>query len=113
MSNYVTQTSDKSREEALRQWKRGCYGVLGTENFYVGKILRGVLHFAAGLYFFVILFASAVAAILGLLSGLLPFYDVLAIVTMVGGIWAVIAVPNLYKIKMGKFRDNTGAFLRE
>lgn len=104
MANYVTQTSDKSRAVALQKWKKGCFGVFGLETFYVGKIARGIGHFAAGLFFFEFVFAA--------LYGIFTEFNFAGIIP-VSIYWAILAVPNLYRLKMGTFRDNIGAVLRE
>lgn len=115
MANYVTQTSDKSRDVALQKWKKGCFGVFGLENFYVGKIGRGLVHFVVGIFFFPIEF-SVIAALFSesssIPSGEMPVY-ILSALIMIVGFWAILAVPNLYRLKMGTFRDNIGAVLRE
>ena len=117
MANYVTQTSDKSREVALQKWKKGCFGVFGLENFYVGKIGRGIGHFAAGVLFCLIAISAVVTMMSGEIQRELPPEDVpIYLVSMVLTIvilWAFLAVPNLYRLKMGTFRDNIGAVLRE
>lgn len=48
-SNYVTQTSDKSKSTAL--WLCILAGIVGAHNYYVGRIGRGLLYtFTAGLF---------------------------------------------------------------
>ncbi len=42
MSNYVTQTSDKSKKTAL--FLCICLGMFGAHHFYVGNIKKGLLY---------------------------------------------------------------------
>ncbi len=97
MSQYVTNTSDKNRKTALRWWLIGCIGLLGFENFYVGKIKNGVIRLIVG---FLVL-----SEIAQNMSGSDAYVGIV--------LWAIIALPNWYRIKIGKFRDNVGNALRE
>lgn len=108
MGTFVTQTSDKKRAIALKWWRRGCFGLLGFENFYTLKIMRGIAHFAAG-----------ILAILVIISGIYgiftaeSFTDGILMFVICGLFWGVMALPNLIKLKLGKFRDSNGAQLIE
>lgn len=117
MAKYFTKTSDKTRSVALKKWKNGCFGIFGFENFYVGKIARGIGHFAAGVLFCIVAVSAVVTMMSGEIQRELPPEDVpIYLVSMVLTIvilWAILAVPNLYRLKMGTFRDNIGAVLRE
>lgn len=97
MSQYVTTTSDKEKETALHWWLIGCIGLLGLENFYVGKVINGVFRLVLGL--------CVLSAIVQNLSTPDAFTGFV--------FWAIIAFPNWYKIKTGAFRDNVGNALRE
>lgn len=97
MSQYTTNTSDKKKVKALRWWLIGCIGLLGLENFYVGKVKNGIVRLILGLCVL-----SAIAQIFftpEVIAGIL--------------LWAIIAFPNFIRIKMGVFKDNVGDPLRE
>lgn len=48
-TNYVTQTSDKSKSTAL--WLCVFLGIVGAHQFYVGRIGRGLLYlFTVGIF---------------------------------------------------------------
>ena len=97
MANYTTNTSDKKKKTALAFWAIGALGVLGLENFYVGKIKNGLLH-----TFFGLLVIMSMVALAGN-EALIPMSIVL---------WAIAALPNLLKLLLGVFKDNVGSPIR-
>ena len=102
MAQYTAGTSDKKRNKALARWAIGVLGFLGFENFYVGKIKNGIIHCVIGLF------------LLGpIIIGLTSEDDKLPFVILAIGSWIVLCAPNLFRILLGKFRDNVGAPLRE
>lgn len=108
MGTFVTTTSDKKKDIALKWWKCGCFGILGFENFYTLKFLRGTLHFIAGI-FTLIWFLLAVTSVFVLdsISQMATFFGVFAFS------YLVTAVPNFVRLKLGKFCDSNGALLLE
>lgn len=98
MANYTTSTSDKSRDRAV---KLLLCGGIGLHYFYVGRIKVGLIHCVIGLA----LYGAIVASILDaeLHAAILP------------GILMLLAfnVPDLIRLKLGKFRDNVGDYLRQ
>ena len=98
MANYTTSTSDKSRDRAV---KLLLCGGIGLHYFYVGRIKAGLIHCIIGLA----LYGTIVASILDaeLHAAILP------------GILMLLAfnVPDLIRLKLGKFRDNVGDYLRQ
>lgn len=98
MANYTTSTSDKSRDRAV---KLLLCGGIGLHYFYVGRIKAGLIHCVIGLA----LYGAIVASILDaeLHAAILP------------GILMLLAfnVPDLIRLKLGKFRDNVGDCLRQ
>lgn len=98
MANYTTSTSDKSRDRAV---KLLLCGGIGLHYFYVGRIRAGLIHCVIGLA----LYGAIVASILDaeLHAAILP------------GILMLLAfnVPDLIRLKLGKFRDNVGDYLRQ
>lgn len=98
MANYTTSTSDKSRDRAV---KLLLCGGIGLHYFYVGRIKAGLIHCIIGLA----LYGAIVASILDaeLHAAILP------------GILMLLAfnVPDLIRLKLGKFRDNVGDYLRQ
>lgn len=98
MANYTTSTSDKSRDRAV---KLLLCGGIGLHYFYVGRIKAGLIHCVIGLA----LYGAIVASILDaeLHAAILP------------GILMLLAfnVPDLIRLKLGKFRDNVGDYLRQ
>ena len=98
MANYTTSTSDKSRDRAV---KLLLCGGIGLHYFYVGRIKAGLIHCVVGLA----LYGAIVASILDaeLHAAILP------------GILMLLAfnVPDLIRLKLGKFRDNVGDYLRQ
>lgn len=100
MSTYTTNTSDKTKSEALKWWKKGIFGFFGLEYFYVGKMKSGIVRVIIAVFFalgfLAVLVKNGVASI--------PVFLV---------VWALLSLPNLYQLKMGTFKDNTGAILRE
>lgn len=107
MSTYTTNTSDKSKDEALRWWKMGAFGFLGLEYFYVGRVKRGIIRIAISVFLIIGVLGSLVDILKTGFSGLLS----LLVFCMV--IWGIASIPNYYRLKMGKFQDNVGAALRE
>ncbi len=103
MANYTTSTSDKSKDEALKRWKLGALGLFGLEYFYVGRVKAGIVRVLIGVFL-----------ILGIFSGLIGgSIDFLSAIIGLPILWAIIATPNFYRLKMGTFRDNVGNPLRE
>jgi TM2 domain-containing membrane protein YozV len=98
MANYTTSTSDKSRDKAV---KLLLCGGIGLHYFYVGRIRAGLIHCVIGLA----LYGTIVASILDteLHAAILP------------GIFMLLAfnAPDLIRLKLGKFRDNVGDYLRQ
>lgn len=98
MANYTTSTSDKSRDRAV---KLLLCGGIGLHYFYVGRIKAGLIHCVIGLA----LYGAIVASILDaeLHAAILP------------GVLMLLAfnVPDLIRLKLGKFRDNVGDYLRQ
>ena len=99
MPKYTTATSDKKKKTALKWWAIGCFGLLGIENFYVGKIKKGIIRFIIGIFILLSLYAMG-----GDFEGRVPVGIVF---------WAIASLPNFFKIVMGVFRDNVGEPLRE
>ena len=98
-NKYATNTSSKKKKTALIVWAVGCLGLLGLENFYVGKIKNGLIHFVLGFFasflVFILLKGESDEVVLGV------------------ALWAICAVPNLVKLLLGTFRDNVGEPLRQ
>jgi len=107
MSNYTTSTSDRKKKTALIWWLIGAVGILGIENFYVGKIKNGLIRALLGLLFLGVLGTVVSTPELSMDA------DKGGIVFSVVIMWAIIALPNLFKLLLGVFRDNIGAALRE
>ena len=95
MSQYTTNTSDKSKKSAL---VRSLFG-FGLPYFYVGRIKNGIV------------------------GALISFFEWGVLITCIqnketfcGIFIAVIIVTNLattFTVMMGKFQDNIGNYLRE
>lgn len=98
MPKYTTTTSDKKKKNALKWWAIGCLGIFGLENFYVGKIKKGIIRFIIGVFILLSFYA---------MNGSEARVPVSII------FWAIAALPNFFKIVMGVFRDNVGEPLRE
>lgn len=98
MANYTTSTSDKLKKKALMWWLIGAIGLFGFENFYVGKIKAGLIRAVIGVFFAMGFYAMFTEA-----PDVTP-----AVIIM----WLVIALPNLFRILLGTFRDNVGNALR-
>lgn len=98
MSKYTTTTSDKKKKAALKWWAIGCLGFFGFENFYVGKIKKGIIRVVIGIFIMLSLYAMNGS------EGRVPVGIIF---------WAIAALPNFFKIVMGVFRDNVGEPLRE
>lgn len=101
MSKYTTNTSDKKKKTALIWWAIGAIGILGIENFYVGKMKNGAIRVGTGILILVCFYAMST---LENFDGAIPVGIIF---------WAIVALPNLFKILFGVFRDNVGAALRE
>lgn len=108
MGTFVTNTSDKKKDIALKWWKRGCFGLLGFENFYTLKFLRGIIHFAAGIF-------SIMIIITGIYSCFTAenFTDAMLTIFLCVLFYVTVAVPNFIKLKLGKFCDSNGSLLLE
>ena len=100
MANYTTSTSDKSKDKAIRLLL--CGGI-GLHYFYVGRIKAGLIHVAIGLVFW-----------MGVLAALFEGVGSEKLISLwVLFLLACINVPDLIRLKLGKFRDNVGAYLRQ
>ena len=97
MANYTTSTSDKSRDKAV---KLLCGGI-GLHYFYVGRIRAGLIHCIIGLALYGMIVMSILDAELH--AAILPGIFMLL----------VFNVPDLIRLKLGKFRDNVGDYLRQ
>ena len=45
------------KKTALKWWAIGCLGLFGIENFYVGKIKKGIIRFVIGIFILLSLYA--------------------------------------------------------
>lgn len=106
MASYTTPTSDKSKLEALSWWRRGIFGFLGLEYFYVGKVKVGAIRSIIGSFLLLGMLSNIISSAKMGLSGILAWL----LLTVI--IWAISAMPNYYRIKIGVFRDNVGLPLR-
>lgn len=105
MANYAARTSDRKKKDALRWWAIGCLGIFGLENFYVGKIKKGSIRIVIGFF-----------ALMCIISLLIPQTDDIPFPAKLFSIlliWAILGLPNFIKLKLGTFRDNVGAPVRE
>ncbi len=98
MARYSTNTSDKSKKVALLFWLLGGIGILGLENIYVCKFKKGAIRILFGIFILLAIYAmkeEPAAIPVGLIF------------------WAIVSLPNFFKIIFGIFRDNVGAPLRQ
>lgn len=98
MSQYTTNTSDKKKKKAILFWVIGLLGLFGFEYFYVGKIKIGMIRLIIGIFITLSFYA---------MNGT----DAAIPVSFI--IWAVVSLPNLFRIRFGVFKDNVNAPLRE
>lgn len=63
MSNYVTNTSDRSKNVAF--WICLFGGIFGLHLFYVGRVSKGVLYLFTGGLFFIGWFIDLISILLG------------------------------------------------
>lgn len=98
MANYTTSTSDKSRDRAV---KLLLCGGIGLHYFYVGRIKTGLIHIVLG----ICMWMSIVICIFDseLHEAIIPCILILV----------AFNVPDLIRLKLGKFRDNVGDYLRQ
>ena len=100
MANYTTSTSDRSKDKAIRLLL--CGGI-GLHYFYVGRIKAGLVHVTIGLIFW-----------MGVLAALFEGVGSEKLVSLwVLFLLACFNVPDLIRLKLGKFRDNVGDYLRQ
>ena len=109
MANYVTGTSDKTKAGCLKAWKMGLFGLLGFENFYVMKIKVGIIRALIG----AIVVMFGVTGLYAFTTGTSSLGSKIGFAFTVLVTWAVISIPNLYRISVGKFRDNVGYVVKE
>lgn len=98
MARYSTNTSDKSKKVALLFWLLGGIGILGLENIYVCKFKKGLIRIIFGIFVLLSIYAmqgEPAAIPVGLIF------------------WAIISLPNFFKIIFGVFRDNINIPLRK
>lgn len=100
MANYTTSTSDKSRDRAV---KLLLCGGIGLHYFYVGRIKAGLIHAALG----IVMWLGAIGMILEG-AGSEKLFSLWIIFLL-----ACFNVPDLIRLKLGKFRDNVGDYLRQ
>ncbi len=98
MANYTTSTSDKSKGKAI---KLLLCGGIGLHLFYVGRIKAGLIHLVLGLCMWMAI--------------ILSIFDPELHEAIIPGIIILVAfnVPDLIRLKLGKFRDNVGDYLRQ
>ena len=99
MANYTTNTSDKKKKTAFIWWAVGLLGLLGLEYFYVCKFKKCFVR-----AFFGILYASVIVMLIQEEPSMIPVAIIM---------WAVVAIPNLFRILCGVFKDNVGEPLRK
>ena len=106
MANYTTNTSDKSRKEAMRLLLKG--GV-GKHLFYVGKIKAGIRRAIIG---WVCWFGAAVTLLTSIFSNEIPFGEGLC--GAIGCVLIIVFVNlrDYIKLRLGTFTDNVGQYLR-
>ncbi len=97
MANYVSLSSDKTKAGARR---RLLLGGIGLQYFYVGRLKVGFIRLLIG----VLLWSLVIAGFAEHEKAM----TVSGIVALV-----VINLVELAIIGLGRFRDNTGAFLRQ
>lgn len=98
MGAYTTNTSDKKKKTAIIFWLIGAIGILGFEYFYVGKMRNGIIKTVIGIFVVV-----AIGAMKGT-EGFIPLTFIF---------WAIMALPNLFRILLGAFKDNVECVIRE
>lgn len=107
MSQYTTNTSDRKKKTATLWWTIGAVGLLGLEYLYVGKIKKGIVKMLFG-FCVLIAFATVISTPQASMEA-----DKGGAIAAMVIMWAIFAVPNFVRIKLGVFRDNVGAALRE
>lgn len=100
MANYTTSTSDKSKDKAI---KLLLCGGIGLHYFYVGRIKAGLIHAAIGFVFWMGVLSMLFAG-----QGNEKLFSLWMLFLLV-----CFNVPDLIRLKLGKFRDNVGDYLRE
>lgn len=100
MANYTTSTSDKSKDKAI---KLLLCGGIGLHYFYVGRIKAGLIHAAVGLVFWMGVLAALFEGV-----GSEKLFSLWIIFLL-----ACFNAPDLIRLKLGKFRDNVGDYLRQ
>ena len=98
MANYVSTTSDKTKAGAKR---RLFIGGLGLQYFYVGRIGAGFLRLLIGLLLWGVIITGIVQK------------EAAPVIVAPAVALVVINLVELAIIALGRFRDNTGAFLRQ
>ena len=104
MPKYTTATSDKSKKRALFWWKVGLFGLCGFEYFYVGKIKAGIIRSLIALFML-----SMELSFINHPEDSEVFWPMTAVFALV---WVILVLINLFKLKLGKFKDNVGEYLR-
>lgn len=105
MANYVTGTSDKLKKKAVLWWEIGCFGLFGFEYFYVGKVKQGIIRLILAIFM--------IGVEVTVLTDPENHSIVLPMTISLVAVWAVLALINLFKIKIGTFKDNAGQNLRQ
>ena len=100
MANYTTNTSDKSKDKAI---KLLLCGGIGLHYFYVGRIKAGIVHLIIGLMFWMGFLAMIFEG-----TGSEKLFSLWVLFVL-----ACINVPDFIRLKLGKFRDNVGNALRQ
>lgn len=103
MATYTTNVSDISKGQVQRAWLIGLVGTLGIHYFRVGKIKAGILRLLIG----VLLWGVTITAISEGGSDSVPLIICMVILLV------IIALFDFFRIKLGKFSDNAGAYIRE
>lgn len=98
MANYVSLSSDKTKAGARR---RLLLGGIGLQYFYVGRLKIGFIRLLIGL----LLWGVVITGIVQKEAAPVIVAPAVALV--------VINLVELAIIALGRFRDNTGAFLRQ
>lgn len=102
MANYTTNTSDKSKSKAV---KLLFLGGIGLHLFYVGRIGAGIVRMILGIGVWIVMIGSTVNPEEWGTSGV-PM-------VLIGVLMLLLFnVADVFKLLLGKFRDNTGNYLR-
>lgn len=113
MANYTTATSDKNKQQVEKLFYMSAFGILGLHYFYVGKLKQGIIHLVISFFLIGITLTVWGSSVHTDTGAAVTILEKLGYTILIWGVCALAGIPTFIRIKLGKFRDNVGAPVRQ